>query len=149
MGAKEFIGSWPVLRQLTGPDRLARGAAASSPTTQSLQPRTVTADRVVKSVCPFCAVGCGQNVYVKDEKVVQIEGDPDSPIRTKCQALSDANRKVIGTLAETGALRAGVDALQLCRLVGGVATVADQSELDTAAIRPLLEVVADGLIKQS
>ena len=35
---------------------------------------------MVKSVCPYCAVGCGQNVYVKDEKVVQIEGDPDSPI---------------------------------------------------------------------
>ena len=48
--------------------------------TESLQPRTTTADRVVKSVCPYCAVGCGQNVYVKDERVVQIEGDPDSPI---------------------------------------------------------------------
>jgi formate dehydrogenase major subunit len=34
----------------------------------------------VQSVCPYCAVGCGQRVYVKDEKVVQIEGDPDSPI---------------------------------------------------------------------
>ena len=35
---------------------------------------------MVKSICPYCAVGCGQKVYVKDEKVVQIEGDPDSPI---------------------------------------------------------------------
>jgi formate dehydrogenase major subunit len=35
---------------------------------------------VVQSICPYCAVGCGQKVYVKDEKVVQIEGDPDSPI---------------------------------------------------------------------
>jgi formate dehydrogenase major subunit len=34
----------------------------------------------VKSVCPYCAVGCGQNVYVRDERVVQIEGDPDSPV---------------------------------------------------------------------
>jgi formate dehydrogenase major subunit len=34
----------------------------------------------VQSVCPYCAVGCGQRVYVKDEKVVQIEGDPDSPV---------------------------------------------------------------------
>jgi formate dehydrogenase major subunit len=42
--------------------------------------RTTTADRVVQSVCPYCAVGCGQRIYVKDEKVVQIEGDPDSPI---------------------------------------------------------------------
>lgn len=51
-----------------------------SSTTASLRPRTATADRVVDSVCPYCAVGCGQQVYVKDEKVVQIEGDPGSPI---------------------------------------------------------------------
>jgi formate dehydrogenase major subunit len=38
------------------------------------------ADRVVSSICPYCAVGCGQRVYVKDERVIQIEGDPDSPI---------------------------------------------------------------------
>jgi formate dehydrogenase major subunit len=31
-------------------------------------------------VCPYCAVGCGQQVFVKDEQVVQIEGDPDSPV---------------------------------------------------------------------
>jgi formate dehydrogenase major subunit len=43
-------------------------------------PRTREADRVVGSICPYCAVGCGQRVYVKDEKVVQIEGDPDSPV---------------------------------------------------------------------
>ena len=35
----------------------------------------------------------------------------------------------------------------MCRLVGGVATVADQAELDEAAVRPLLEVVADGLVR--
>jgi formate dehydrogenase major subunit len=35
---------------------------------------------MVKSICPYCAVGCGQRVYVKDERVIQIEGDPDSPI---------------------------------------------------------------------
>jgi formate dehydrogenase major subunit len=45
-----------------------------------LAPRTKTADRVVQSICPYCAVGCAQKVYVKDEKVIQIEGDPDSPI---------------------------------------------------------------------
>ena len=75
----EFLG-WPVLRQLAGPDRRGLGAAATSRTTRTLLPRTVTADSVVKSICPYCAVGCGQNVYVKDDKVVQIEGDPDSPI---------------------------------------------------------------------
>jgi formate dehydrogenase major subunit len=35
---------------------------------------------VVQSVCPYCAVGCGQKVYVKAGEVVQIEGDPDSPV---------------------------------------------------------------------
>ena len=70
----------PLLRQLTGPDRLALGPAAQSPRSRKLTPRTATADRVVKSVCPYCAVGCGQNVYVKGERVVHIEGDPDSPI---------------------------------------------------------------------
>ncbi len=71
---------WPVYRQLTGPDRGGLGAAAKSSRTAKLQARTSTADRVVKSVCPYCAVGCAQNVYVKDERVVQIEGDPDSPV---------------------------------------------------------------------
>ncbi len=75
-----WLGSWPVYRQLTGGDPLGRGAAAQSRRSKQLQPRTATADRWAGSVCPYCAVGCGQRVYVKDEKVVQIEGDPDSPI---------------------------------------------------------------------
>jgi len=69
----------PFLRQLSG-DRLGLGPAAQSRATRRLRARTATADRVVKSICPYCAVGCGQNVYVKDEQIVQIEGDPDSPI---------------------------------------------------------------------
>ena len=72
--------AWPVIRQLTGPDRLGRGSAVESARTASTRPRTATADRVVRSICPYCAVGCGQRVYVKNERVVQIEGDPDSPI---------------------------------------------------------------------
>jgi len=72
--------SWSVVRQLTGRDRLARGDAAASARSRELQPRIATADEVVKSVCPYCAVGCGQNVFVRDGKVIQIEGDPDSPI---------------------------------------------------------------------
>jgi formate dehydrogenase major subunit len=70
---------WPALRQLRGSDTLARGRAAKSRGSARLVPRTATADRVVKSVCPYCAVGCAQNVYVKDERVIQIEGDPDAP----------------------------------------------------------------------
>src|ERR671938_895595 len=69
----------PLLRQLRE-DPLGLGRAARSRRTDALEPRTRTADRVVQSICPYCAVGCGQKVYVKDEHVVQIEGDPDSPI---------------------------------------------------------------------
>jgi formate dehydrogenase major subunit len=74
------IGEWPVVRQLRTGDLLGRGASAASRETRALQPRVTTADGVTKSVCPYCAVGCGQNVYVRDEQVVQIEGDPDSPV---------------------------------------------------------------------
>ncbi len=80
MDARKTFLSWPVLRQLTRDDQLGRGAAVRSAHTEQITPRTVTADRVARSVCPYCAVGCGQKVFVKDEKVVQIEGDPDSPI---------------------------------------------------------------------
>jgi formate dehydrogenase major subunit len=66
-------------RQLRG-DRLGLARAARSKRSERLTARTATADRVVKSICPYCAVGCGQKVYVKGEKVIQIEGDPDSPI---------------------------------------------------------------------
>ncbi len=34
----------------------------------------------VDSVCPYCAVGCAQQVWVKDGQIVDIEGDPRSPI---------------------------------------------------------------------
>ncbi len=80
MGLREWIEGWPVYRQFTDGDRTGRGSAAKSRTSENLRPRTGTADKVVKSICPYCAVGCGQNVYVRDERVVQIEGDPDSPI---------------------------------------------------------------------
>ena len=68
----------PLLRQLKG-DRFGRGAAVKSRASEELRARTATADRVVKSVCPYCAVGCAQNVFVKDEQVIQIEGDDDAP----------------------------------------------------------------------
>jgi formate dehydrogenase major subunit len=80
VGARTWIQWWPVYRQLTGTDRTGRGAAAKSRRTASLRPRVETADKVVKSVCPYCAVGCGQDVYVSGGRVTQIEGDPDSPV---------------------------------------------------------------------
>jgi formate dehydrogenase major subunit len=89
---------WPVVRQVRSGDLLGRGPAVTSERTRNLASRTSTADRVVQSVCPYCAVGCGQRIYVKGveggevgrgaeggevgrrERVVQIEGDPDSPV---------------------------------------------------------------------
>jgi formate dehydrogenase major subunit len=88
MGVRTWIEGWPAYRQVTGPDRTGRGAAVKSAASSRLTPRTAGADTVVKSVCPYCAVGCGQKVYVRGveggevgrKKVVQIEGDPDSPV---------------------------------------------------------------------
>ncbi len=71
---------WPVIRQFRSGDVFGRGPAVMSQRTRDMTARTTTADRVARSVCPYCAVGCGQKVFVKDEKVIQIEGDPDSPI---------------------------------------------------------------------
>lgn len=79
MSRKSFLG-WPVLRQLRSGDAFGRGENVQSRRSRDLTARTTTADRVVQSVCPYCAVGCGQRVFVKDEKVIQIEGDPDSPV---------------------------------------------------------------------
>ena len=79
MGVRSFIPSWSVVRQLRGKDKLALGEAAQSPLQANLAPRTRRAS-VTKSICPYCAVGCGQRVYVEDGRITQIEGDPDSPI---------------------------------------------------------------------
>jgi formate dehydrogenase major subunit len=77
-------GVWPILRQIGERDVEGLGATAASPRTQELRPRTELADRVARSICPYCAVGCGQLVYVKDERIIDIEGDPDSPISRGC-----------------------------------------------------------------
>jgi formate dehydrogenase major subunit len=75
-----LLGSWPVLRQLREGDPLGLGKAVRSPRSAALEPRIDRADHVVQSVCPYCAVGCGQLVYVQDGEVTHIEGDPASPI---------------------------------------------------------------------
>jgi formate dehydrogenase major subunit len=89
----------PLLKQVLH-DPLGLGPAARSKRSRRLTPRTQDADRVVQSICPFCAVGCGQKVYVKDEKVVQIEGDPDSPVSRGrlCPKGSASERLVNGPL---------------------------------------------------
>ncbi len=80
MGLRAWIETWPAGRQLTGSDSLGRGVAVRSAATEAWTPRTAGAGPPARSVCPYCAVGCGQLVYVQDGQVSQIEGDPDSPI---------------------------------------------------------------------
>src|SRR6187399_211655 len=80
MSVGEVIGRWPVLRQLREGDPLGLGRAARSQRSEGLKPRTDDAEHVVQSICPYCAVGCGQLVYVKDGEVSHIEGDPASPV---------------------------------------------------------------------
>ena len=84
MARKSLLGRWPVFRQLQSGDPQAVAANSQSARTEQLKPRTKDADRVVASICPYCAVGCGQSVYVKDEKIIDIEGDPNSPISAGC-----------------------------------------------------------------
>jgi formate dehydrogenase major subunit len=75
---RDLLSRWPVVKQFkTGGD--GTGAEAMSERTRNLAPRTAGAD-VARSVCPYCGVGCGQLVYHKNNKLVSIEGDPESPI---------------------------------------------------------------------
>jgi formate dehydrogenase major subunit len=74
----DLIRQWPLLRQLReGGD--GTGPEAMSARTRELQTKTAGA-AVARSVCPYCAVGCGQLVHHRDGKLLAIEGDPESPI---------------------------------------------------------------------
>jgi formate dehydrogenase major subunit len=83
MGLLDRLGplaEWPVIKQIARRDVSAFGDTSFTKRTIELHPRTSDADRTVRSVCPYCAVGCGQLVYVQDERISDIEGDHDSPI---------------------------------------------------------------------
>ncbi len=80
MGFTKLLESWPLVRQLREGDPLGTGKAAQSPLSRDLKPRIAGADKVAQSICPFCAVGCGQLAYVKGGRVIQVEGDPASPV---------------------------------------------------------------------
>ncbi|MBX6771695.1 MAG: hypothetical protein IRY83_08210 [Chloroflexi bacterium] len=60
---------------------IARPGGAQPFSRESIEkmPRTAGA-RVFRSVCPYCGVGCGQLIHVREGKIVHIEGDPESPI---------------------------------------------------------------------
>src|SRR4051794_1493703 len=126
------IRSWPVYRQLTGADPTGRGAAVRSRRTERLRSRVADADEVVKSVCPFCAVGCGQNVYVRDGEVTQIEGDPDSPIsRGRLCPRGSSSLQLVTSPRRESTVR--------YRRPGG--TDWEDLDLDTA-----MDMIADGVI---
>ncbi len=72
------LSDWSVPRQLAGEDPL--GKAAESNASRTLRPRLEDADRVGTSICPYCAVGCAQLVYARDNQIIHVEGDPRSPI---------------------------------------------------------------------
>jgi formate dehydrogenase major subunit len=76
----KLLNSWPLVRQLTEHDPLGLGKAAQSQRSRELRPRIEGSETVARSICPYCAVGCAQLVYVKDGEVTHIEGDPASPI---------------------------------------------------------------------
>ena len=78
--ARLTLLDWPVLRQLRGADPTGRGSAVTSARTRSTVPRTSTADGMAESICPYCAVGCSQRIFHQDGKVIQIEGNPESPV---------------------------------------------------------------------
>jgi formate dehydrogenase major subunit len=73
-----FVRDWSLPRQLAGQSVMSE--AARSTTSEHLRPRLEEADRIGTSVCPFCAVGCGQLIYAKNGKPIHVEGDPRSPI---------------------------------------------------------------------
>jgi formate dehydrogenase major subunit len=69
---------WPFLRQLLeGSD--GTGREAMTDRTLALSPKNTGAE-VARSVCPYCAVGCGQLVFHRGNRIISIEGDPESPI---------------------------------------------------------------------
>jgi formate dehydrogenase major subunit len=75
---KEFALQWPVLRQIFhGGD--GTGSESMSRRTQNLRPKNEGA-QIARSVCPYCAVGCGQLIFHKEGKLISIEGDPESPV---------------------------------------------------------------------
>jgi formate dehydrogenase major subunit len=80
MKASKVLNSWPLIRQITDRDPLALGKAVQSKRSRELRPRTEDAETVARSICPYCAVGCAQLVYVKQGEITHIEGDPASPI---------------------------------------------------------------------
>jgi formate dehydrogenase major subunit len=75
---KQWLDRWPLAQQIFhGKD--GTGLEARSARTRALKPKLEGA-AAARSVCPYCAVGCGQLIYHKDGRLISIEGDPESPV---------------------------------------------------------------------
>jgi formate dehydrogenase major subunit len=73
-----LLSRWPLLQQIkSGSD--GTGVESMSEQTRNLQTKHHDA-QVTRSICPYCAVGCGQLAFHKEGKLISIEGDPESPI---------------------------------------------------------------------
>jgi formate dehydrogenase major subunit len=75
---KQLLDGWPLAQQIVH-GRDGTGLEARSARTRTLSPKNHGAAST-RSICPYCAVGCGQLVYHRDGKLVSIEGDPESPV---------------------------------------------------------------------
>src|SRR6266480_867018 len=80
MPLQRRFADWPLVRQFREGDPHGLGKAVRSERSRTLEPRIAAAEHTVRSICPYCAVGCAQLVYVDGGEVTQIEGDPASPI---------------------------------------------------------------------
>jgi formate dehydrogenase major subunit len=60
----------------------------------------------VPSICPYCAVGCATLISVKDGAIINIEGNPDSPISrgTLCPKGAASFQLAVNPLRSTKAL---------------------------------------------
>ncbi|MGC8490817.1 MAG: hypothetical protein ACP5SH_03670 [Syntrophobacteraceae bacterium] len=72
------LRDWSIPRQLAGEDPF--GSAAESQASRRLRPRLEKADKIGTSICPYCAVGCAQLLYARGNDIINIEGDPRSPV---------------------------------------------------------------------
>ena len=75
---KRLLDDWPLAQQILH-RRDGTGLEARSARTRALSPKNRGA-QVARSVCPYCAVGCGQLVYHRNGTLASIEGDPESPV---------------------------------------------------------------------
>ncbi len=75
----DVLGRWPVIKQVKTGNWRGTDEVAMSERSKNLLPKHFDAE-VTRSICPYCGVGCGQLVYHKNNKLISIEGDPQSPI---------------------------------------------------------------------